>query len=50
MTYSEKSAADISVGPSGSGYLFPLMGSLVLTLIWGAYTVWVSLEIISQRP
>lgn len=33
-----------------SGYLLPLIASLVLTLVWGAYTIWVSLEIFSQRP
>jgi hypothetical protein len=30
------------------GYVLPLIGSLVLTLAWLAYTAWVSLEIISQ--
>lgn len=35
---------------AGSGYVFPLIGSLVLTLIWGSYTVWVVLEILSQHP
>ena len=33
-----------------SGYILPLIASLVLTLAWGAYTIWVSLEIMSQHP
>ena len=33
-----------------SGYILPLIASLVLTLVWGAYTIWVSLEILSQHP
>ena len=32
------------------GYVLPLLGSLVFTLVWGAYTIWVSLEILSQHP
>jgi hypothetical protein len=30
------------------GYILPLIASIVLTLLWGAYTIWVSLEIFSQ--
>ena len=33
-----------------SGYVLPLIASLVLTFVWGAYTIWVSLEILSQAP
>jgi hypothetical protein len=33
-----------------SGHILPLIGSIALTLAWGAYTIWVSLEIISQAP
>jgi hypothetical protein len=32
------------------GYILPLIASIVLTLVWGAYTIWVSLEIFSQAP
>ena len=32
------------------GYVLPLIASLVLMLVWGAYTIWVSLEILSQTP
>jgi hypothetical protein len=31
----------------GSGYLLPLAASVVLMFVWGAYTIWVTLEIIS---
>jgi hypothetical protein len=39
--------SDINAAPYGSGYLLPLIGSIALALIWGGYTIWVSLEIIS---
>ena len=32
------------------GYILPLIASIVLTIVWGAYTIWVSLEIFSQAP
>jgi len=32
------------------GYVLPLIASIVLMLVWGAYTIWVSLEILSLAP
>lgn len=43
-------AASHAANVERSGYLLPLIASIVLTLVWGAYTVWVSLEILSQAP
>lgn len=33
-----------------SGYVLPLIASIVLMLVWGAYTIWVSVEILTQAP
>lgn len=35
---------------AGGSAMLPLLGSLLFTLVWGAYTIWVSLEILSQHP
>ena len=40
---------DLNAPPSGGGYLLPLVASIALALIWGGYTLWVSLEILSMR-
>ena len=50
MTHDVIASPDINAPPAGSGYMLPLAASIVLTLIWGAYTIWVSVEIISMRP
>jgi len=50
MTRDVTASADVNAPPYGSGYMLPLVASIVLALIWGAYTIWVSLEIISMRP
>jgi len=49
MTHDAISTSQTS-SVEASGYVLPLIGSLVFTLVWGAYTIWVSLEILSQHP
>ena len=49
MTHEAASPSPTS-SVEASGYVLPLIGSLVFTLVWGAYTIWVSLEILSQHP
>ncbi len=49
MTHDTIAAPNINAAPAGSGYLLPLAASIVLAFVWGAYTIWVSLEIISMR-
>ena len=45
-TLAPSQAASVESG----GYVLPLIAAIVLTLAWGAYTIWVSLEILSQAP
>jgi hypothetical protein len=49
MTHEALSTSQTSSVEAG-GYVLPLIASMVLTLVWGAYTVWVSLEIVSLHP
>ena len=49
MTHDAAAPSQTASVESG-GYVLPLLGSLVFTLVWGAYTVWVSLEILAQAP
>ena len=50
MTHDVTASTNINAAPAGSGYLLPLVASIVLTLVWGAYTIWVSLEILTVTP
>jgi hypothetical protein len=49
MTHDALAPSQTASVESG-GYVLPLIASIVLTAAWGAYTVWVSLEILSQAP
>ena len=49
MTH-ETLAPSQTASVESSGYVLPLIASIVLTVLWGAYTIWVSLEILSQAP
>ena len=50
MTHDVTASTDINAAPAGGGYVLPLFASVVLTLVWGAYTFWVSFEILTQAP
>ena len=50
MSRNASAAPDPNAPPPGKGYLLPLAASIALALIWGGYTLWVSLEIIAMRP
>ncbi len=45
MTYQDTASAhaqaiaEDDVGPAGGGYLVPVVGGSILTLLWGAYTL-----------
>jgi hypothetical protein len=45
MTYQDTARAhahaiaEEDVGPAGAGYLVPVVGGSILTLLWGAYTL-----------
>ena len=49
MTHGTLASSQAASVESG-GYVLPLIASIVLALAWGAYTIWVSLEILSQAP
>ncbi len=49
MTHDALAPSQTASVESG-GYVLPLIATIVLTAAWGAYTIWVSLEILSQAP
>ena len=50
MTHDASASPEINAPPAGSGFLLPLIVSIMLALLWGGYTIWFSLEILSLRP